>query len=185
MRRKERRVFALFKRIFLRNRSLSNARWFYGKKRKIGKGNLYLTENRLSWNEIFCAADNQQLYVSHMCKRIFTKELQLSSYWQNIKFSRNCPKFHIFTKFVIFKYICNFLDHVLHPQKFHGRDMSGILFFIFASCEPLIKQMLTKYEVPWNYPEFYIFTKMVIFLSLIRKKIDQMLLPYKFYGRDM
>ena len=24
-----------------------------------------------------------------------------------------------------------------HPDKFHGKDMSGILFFIFASCEPL------------------------------------------------
>ena len=38
-----------------------------------------------------------------MCKRIFKFELQLISYWQNIKFSRNCPKFHIFTKFVIFQ----------------------------------------------------------------------------------
>ena len=37
--------FTLFKSIFLRNRSLSNAKWFYGKKRKIWKGNLYLTEN--------------------------------------------------------------------------------------------------------------------------------------------
>ena len=35
------RVFALFKSIFLRNRSLSNTWWFYGKKCKIGKGNLY------------------------------------------------------------------------------------------------------------------------------------------------
>ena len=42
LRKKRRRIFALFKSIFLRNRSLSNARWFYGKKRKIGKGNLYL-----------------------------------------------------------------------------------------------------------------------------------------------
>ena len=33
----------------------------------------------------------------------------------------------------------NFLDQLLHPYKFHGRDMSGILFFIFASCEPLTK----------------------------------------------
>ena len=30
-----------------------------------------------------------------------------------------------------------FLDQLLHPYKFHGRDMSGILFFNFASCEPL------------------------------------------------
>ena len=37
-------VFAHFKSIFLWNRSLSNARWFYCKKKcKIGKGKLYLT----------------------------------------------------------------------------------------------------------------------------------------------
>ena len=35
------------KNIFLINRSLSNAR-LYGKKRKIWKGNMYITENRLS-----------------------------------------------------------------------------------------------------------------------------------------
>ena len=29
------------------------------------------------------------------------------------------------------------MDQLLHPYKFYGRDMSGILFFIFASCEPL------------------------------------------------
>ena len=46
--KKGRRVLAYFISIFLRNRSLSDARRFYGKKREIGKGNLYLTENRLS-----------------------------------------------------------------------------------------------------------------------------------------
>ena len=57
-------VLALFISIFLRNRSLSDARWFYGKTRTIGKGNLYLTENhQLSWNEMY--------------KRIFKFELQL------------------------------------------------------------------------------------------------------------
>ena len=35
-------------------------------------------------------------------KTIFRFELKLSSYWQNIIFSRNCPKFHIFTKIVFF-----------------------------------------------------------------------------------
>ena len=147
--KKRRLVFEIFEGIFLKIRSLSNARWFYGKKRKIGKRNLYLTENRLSWNEICCAADKipfqmrawscvtsysvagftlsyarygkprngsdvMQLhariwkghlkwYVSHLCKRNFRFERQLNSYWQNIKFSRNCPKFHIFSKIVIFK----------------------------------------------------------------------------------
>ena len=135
--KKRRWVLALFISIFLRNRSLSDARWFYGKKRKNSKGNLYLTENRLSWNEMFCASDNHN-YMCHTCaKEFLNSSFELSSYWQNIKFSRYCPKFHIFTKIVIFKYICNFLDQLLLPYKFYGGDMSGILFFIFTSCEPL------------------------------------------------
>ena len=64
------RVLALFTSIFLRNRSLSDARWFCGKKRKIGKGNLYLTENRLSWNEMCCASDNHY-YMCHTCAKEF------------------------------------------------------------------------------------------------------------------
>ena len=38
-----------------------------------------------------------------MYKRIFEFELQLSSYWQNIKFSWYWPKFHIFANIVIFQ----------------------------------------------------------------------------------
>ena len=98
-----RRVFVLFKSIFLSNRSLSNARWFYGKKRKIGKRNLYLTGNRLSRKQMWCAADNHN-YMCHICaKMIFWFKLELSSYWQNIKFSQNYPKFHILTKMVFLK----------------------------------------------------------------------------------
>ena len=44
--------FALFISIFLRYQFLSKARWFYGKKRRIWKGNLYLSKHRLSRNEI-------------------------------------------------------------------------------------------------------------------------------------
>ena len=131
------RVLALFINIFLRNRSLSDARWFYGKKRKIGKGNLYLNENRLSWNEMCCASDNHN-YMCHTCAKDFKFELQLSSYWQNIKFSRYCPKFHIFTKIVIFQVYLRLLRPTASSYEFYGRNMSGILFFIFASCEPLI-----------------------------------------------
>ena len=39
-----------------------------GKKRKIWKGNLYLTENRLSWNEMCCTADNHN-YMCHTCAK--------------------------------------------------------------------------------------------------------------------
>ena len=45
--RKDDGFFVLFESIFLRNWSLSNARWLYGEEHKIGKGNLYLTENQL------------------------------------------------------------------------------------------------------------------------------------------
>ena len=31
----------------------------------------------------------------------------------------------------------NFLDQPLFLYEFNGKDMSGIYFFIFASCEPL------------------------------------------------
>ena len=43
---------------------------FYGNKHKIGKGNLYVTENRLGRNEIWCAADNHN-YMWHICAKGF------------------------------------------------------------------------------------------------------------------
>ena len=137
--KKRRWVLALFISISLRNRSLSDARWFYGKKRKIGKGNLFITENRLSWNEMCCASDNYN-YVCHTCAKEF---LNSSFNWAVIdkisNFHDIAPNFTFSQKLItwFFKYFCNFWDQLLHPYKFYGRDMSGILFFIFASCEPL------------------------------------------------
>ena len=66
--KKRQQGFALFKSIFLRNQSFSSARWFYGKKRKIVKGNLYLTENWLHRNKIWHAADNHS-YMCHVCAK--------------------------------------------------------------------------------------------------------------------
>ena len=43
---------------------------FMVKIKKIGKGNLYLTENKLSWNEMCCAADNHN-YKCHTCAKEF------------------------------------------------------------------------------------------------------------------
>ena len=43
---------------------------FTVKKRKIWKGNLYSLENRLSWNEMCCAADNYN-YICHKCAKEF------------------------------------------------------------------------------------------------------------------
>ena len=44
--------------------------WFYGKKSKIGKGNLYLTENWLGRNEIWYAEDNHS-YICHISVKEF------------------------------------------------------------------------------------------------------------------
>ena len=62
--------FCFFKSIFLRNGFLSNARWFYGKKRKFVKGNLHLTSNRLSRNKTLWVADNYN-YMCHICAKGF------------------------------------------------------------------------------------------------------------------
>ena len=43
---------------------------FKVKKCKIGKGNLYLAENRISRNEMWCAADNHN-YMCHICAEEF------------------------------------------------------------------------------------------------------------------
>ena len=40
-----------------------------------------------------------------------------------------------------------FLDQLLPPYKYYGSGMSGILFFIFASCEPLRASYVTKTDV--------------------------------------
>ena len=58
--------------------------------------------------------------------QIFTILPQISHFHKNRNFS---------------SIFCNFLDQLLHPYKFYGRDMSEIPFFIFASCEPLTLQV--------------------------------------------
>ena len=47
------------------------------------------------------------------------------------------PNFTYSHKSWFFKYNWNFLDQLLLPYKFYGIGMWGVLFFIFASCEPL------------------------------------------------
>ena len=78
-----------------------------------------------------------------MCKRMFRFELQLGPVKAVIdkisNFHEIAPNFTYSHKLYFLKYICNFLDQLLpvYPYKFQGRDISGIFFFIFASCEPL------------------------------------------------
>ena len=60
--KKRRPVFAVFKIILLRNRSFSNARKFCPGKRKICKGNLYLTKNQIGWKQNLLWVGYSQLY---------------------------------------------------------------------------------------------------------------------------
>ena len=66
---KKRRIFNLFKSIFFRQRSLSNGKCFAVKKLKIWKGNLYLTGNRLSRNEMWHVEDNYNYNMYHICEK--------------------------------------------------------------------------------------------------------------------
>ena len=69
--RKEATGFAVLK-VFSWDAGLSSdAKWFYGNKRNILKGNLYLTENWLRRNEIWWAVDKHKYCncVTYMCKR--------------------------------------------------------------------------------------------------------------------
>ena len=119
-REKSQRVFALFKCMFLRNRSSSKARWFYGKRRNSWKWILHLSENWFSRIKMWWVVFNYN-YMRHiiMCKVIFRFELELNSYWQNINFSWNCLKFHI--QFAVF----NASDNSLQKYLFYF----SILFF--------------------------------------------------------
>ena len=135
--KKRRRVLALFIDSFLRNRSLSDARWFYGKKCKIGKGNLYLTESQLSLNKICCASDNynymchnvqKNFWISASIKQLLTKYQIFTILPQISHFHKN----HNFSSiFVAFKTNC------LIPINFTAGTCQEYCFFIFASCEPL------------------------------------------------
>ena len=85
-----------------------------------------------------CAADNHN-YMCHKCAKEF---LDSNFNWAVIdkilNFHEIAPNFTYSQKSYFLKYNLNFLYQLLHPYKFHGREMSGILLFIFASCDPLI-----------------------------------------------
>ena len=137
--KKSRWVYALFKSIFLRNQSFSSARWFYSKKkRQIGKGNLYLTENQFSRNEIWCVLVNHN-HIRHICTKGFLAlKLQWSRYWQIIIFLTTLPQIPHSHK------NCNFKSIIGFFRPFYDSDMLGMYFFIFASCEPLRPWVLKK-----------------------------------------
>ena len=80
-----------------------------------------------------------------MCKRIFQFELQLSSHWQNFKFSRYCLKFHIFTKFVIFQVYLQLFRPTASSLYILWQGHVKDNLFHFASCKPLKQCVLPSF----------------------------------------
>ena len=66
--KKRRRVFALLKALFRETGLSVTLGDFKVKRRKIGKRNLYLIENRLRGNKMVCAAENHN-YMCHVCAK--------------------------------------------------------------------------------------------------------------------
>ena len=134
--KKRRWVFALFKSILFRT-DLWVTLGDFTLKTQNWEGKSVFDQKSIKCKRNVMCGRQSRLYVSPMCKRIFRFEHSWSIYWQNINFSWNCPKFHIFAKIIIFKYNWTFLDQLLLPYKFYGSDMWRIPSFIFASREPL------------------------------------------------
>ena len=75
--------------------------------------------------------------MSHMCKRIFKFGLQLRSYWQNIKVSRYCPKFPIFTNFAIFQVYLQLLRPTASYLKILWQGHVRNTLFHFCQLPPV------------------------------------------------
>ena len=77
-------------------------------------------------------------YMCHPCSKGFlNSNLNEAIIDKLLIFNEIAPNFTYSQKSQFFKDNWTFLDQLLLPYKFCGRDMWGILFFIFASCEPL------------------------------------------------
>ena len=84
-----------------------------------------------------CTSDNHN-YMCHTCaKEVFKFKLQLSSYWQNIKFSRYCPKFHIFTNIVIFQVFLQLLRPTASSLQISWQGHVRNTLFHFCQLPPV------------------------------------------------
>ena len=75
---------------------------FAVKKRKIGKGNLYFTENRFSLNEMCCASDNHNYMCHTRAKDFFLIRAsikQLLTKYQIFKILPQISHFHKYRNF--------------------------------------------------------------------------------------
>ena len=72
-----------------------------------------------------------------MLQKNFQIRTLIKQLFAKYKFLTKLPQIsHIHKNHIFFKYNWNFLEQPLLPCKFHGSDMWGMNFFLFASCEP-------------------------------------------------
>ena len=87
-----------------------------------------------------------------MCKRIFKFKLKLRSYWQNIKLSRYCPKFPIFTNFVIFQVYLQLLRSTASTLYILWKGHVRNTLFHFCQLPPVkVESLLFVYCVQWRF----------------------------------
>ena len=135
----------------MRNRSLSNAGWFYGKKRKIGKGNFYSTENQLRGNVKWCLQIISIICITYVQKKFKIRSFMIKAVIYKISnFNEIAQISHIHKNRIFQSIIGTFWDQPLLPYKFHGKDIKGIWFFNFCQLWA-VKVMPIGYSVllPW------------------------------------
>ena len=93
--------------------------WFCAKRRKIGKGNLYLTENRFGRNAIYFAKDNHN-HMSNMCaKELSGLNFDLAVTGQKNRFFKKLTEIsHIHKKCILKKFDYIFLTNCFYPTNF-------------------------------------------------------------------
>ena len=78
---------------------------------------------------------------------VFDKKANFQEIASNLTYSQT---------FYFLKYDWKLTDQLLLPYKFNGSDVRGIYFFIFASCEPLIKTRMCSGDYLSEPKSFYI-----------------------------
>ena len=120
--RKQGDTFLLFSKAFSGETDLSVTLGDFTVKMQNWEEKSVLTENQCSRKELWCAADNYN-NMCHICERTFkirTLTKQLFTKHQILTKLQQISNIH---KDDNFKYNWNFLDQLLLPYKFHGRDM--------------------------------------------------------------
>ena len=130
---KRRQVFASFKSIFLRNRSMSNAGWFCAKNTKLRR-DIIMYLNKIDWVETKFSVRRIITIIWATCVKKNSQYLNFNEATIgkiSIFFFKKLPQIsHIHKHFNFFKYNWNCLDHLLLPFNFMAVTLEEYSFSI-------------------------------------------------------